>query len=134
MIDTRASLVEHAHQRIAHQANKLVSIGNVQLPLTQGSRNVVGYPLFGIWDRPYTYNDANGDGVIVPSEITLAAADSFRGSTLPAYEGGAVEHLRLPEQSPARLEPRRLSRQVLEHVHDRLEPLRLGARTARRST
>ena len=57
-----------------------------QLAKPQGARNVVGYPLFGLWDRPYTYSDANGDGVIVPSEITLAPADSFKGSTLPEYE------------------------------------------------
>ena len=72
----------------SHVANKLVDIGDVSLPQTQGQRNVVGFPLFGIWDRPYTFKDANNDGIIVPSEITLAAADSFRGSTLPAYEGG----------------------------------------------
>jgi len=70
----------------SHIANKLVNIGSVQLAQPQGARNVVGYPLFGLWDRPYTYKDANGDGVIVPSEITLAAADSFKGSTLPEYE------------------------------------------------
>jgi hypothetical protein len=69
-----------------HLANKLVSIGNVSLPTSQGVRNVVGYPLFGIWDRPYTYSDANGDGVIVPSEVHLATADAFRGSTLPLYD------------------------------------------------
>jgi hypothetical protein len=49
---------------------------------------VVGYPLFGLWDRPYTFSDVNGDGIITASEITLAAADSFRGSTLPEYEAG----------------------------------------------
>jgi TonB-linked SusC/RagA family outer membrane protein len=70
----------------SHLKNKLVNIGNVQLATPQGARNVVGYPLFGLWDRPYTYADANGDGVIVPSEITLAPADSFKGSTLPEYE------------------------------------------------
>jgi TonB-linked SusC/RagA family outer membrane protein len=71
----------------SHIKNKLVSIGDVQLPLTQGTRSSVGYPLFGLWDRPYTYSDANNDGVIVPSEITLAAADAYKGSTLPEYEG-----------------------------------------------
>jgi hypothetical protein len=49
---------------------------------------VAGYPLNGIWDRPYTYNDANGDGFIVPSEITPAKTDSMRGSNTPLYEGG----------------------------------------------
>jgi TonB-linked SusC/RagA family outer membrane protein len=70
----------------SHNDNKLVDIGSVQLAQPQGARNVVGYPLFGLWDRPYTFNDANGDGVIVPSEVTLAAADGFKGSTLPLYE------------------------------------------------
>lgn len=72
----------------SHIKNKLVDVGAVQLAATQGARNVVGYPLFGLWDRPYTFNDANGDGIIVASEITLAPADSFRGSTLPEYEAG----------------------------------------------
>ena len=70
----------------SHVKNKLVTIGNVQLATPQGARNVVGYPLFGLWDRPYTFADANGDGVIVPSEITLADKDAFKGSTLPEYE------------------------------------------------
>jgi TonB-linked SusC/RagA family outer membrane protein len=72
----------------SHNTNRLVDIGNVQLPTGQGLRNVVGYPINGIWDRPYTFSDANGDGIIVPSEITLASADAFRGSTLPLYEAG----------------------------------------------
>jgi TonB-linked SusC/RagA family outer membrane protein len=72
----------------SHIKNKLVDVGNVQLPSTQGARNVAGYPLFGLWDRPYTFSDVNGDGIITASEITLAPADSFRGSTLPEYEAG----------------------------------------------
>jgi TonB-linked SusC/RagA family outer membrane protein len=72
----------------SHLKNKLVSIGDVPLAQPQGTRNVVGYPLNGLWDRPYTYNDANNDGIIVPSEITLAAADAYRGSTLPEWEAG----------------------------------------------
>jgi TonB-linked SusC/RagA family outer membrane protein len=71
----------------SHIKNKLISIGTVQLAKGQGLRNVVGYPLNGIWDKTYTYNDANNDGIIVPSEITLGA-DSYRGSTLPEYEAG----------------------------------------------
>jgi TonB-linked SusC/RagA family outer membrane protein len=70
----------------SHVKNKLVTIGDVQLATPQGARNVVGYPLFGLWDRPYTFADANGDGVIVPSEITLASQDAYKGSTLPEYE------------------------------------------------
>jgi TonB-linked SusC/RagA family outer membrane protein len=76
------------HVNGSHIKNKLVDIGDVVLAAPQGLRQVVGYPLNGLWDRPYTYNDANGDGTIVPSEITLASADAFRGSTLPEYEAG----------------------------------------------
>ncbi|MEO5818746.1 MAG: SusC/RagA family TonB-linked outer membrane protein [Gemmatimonadaceae bacterium] len=72
----------------SHLANKLVDVGDVVLAAPQGTRNVVGYPLFGLWDRPYTFADANADGVITPSEITLAAADAYKGSTLPEYEAG----------------------------------------------
>ncbi|MEO7085165.1 MAG: SusC/RagA family TonB-linked outer membrane protein [Gemmatimonadaceae bacterium] len=70
----------------SHLKNKLVDIGSVALAQPQGSRNVVGYPLFGLWDRPYTYKDANGDGIIVPSEIKLDSVDAYKGSTLPEYE------------------------------------------------
>ena len=76
------------HVNGSHIKNKLVDIGSYVLPQPQGVRQVVGYPLNGLWDRPYTYNDANGDGTIVASEITLASADDFRGSTLPEYEAG----------------------------------------------
>jgi hypothetical protein len=72
----------------SHLGNKLIDIGKITLAAPQGVRNVVGYPLFGLWDRPYTFKDANNDGIIVPSEITLADKDKFRGSTLPLYEAG----------------------------------------------
>ena len=75
------------HANGSHIKNRLVDIGDVQLAKGQGLRNVVGYPLNGVWDRSYTYSDANGDGIIVPSEITLGP-DTYRGSTLPEYEAG----------------------------------------------
>ena len=87
ILDTRY-LSWSARLNGSHNTNKLVDIGNVQLATGQGLRNVVGYPINGIWDRPYTFKDANGDGIIVPSEITLASADAYRGSTLPLYEAG----------------------------------------------
>jgi len=79
----------------SHLANKLVDVGDVILAAPQGTRNVVGYALFGLWDRPYTYADANSDGVITPNEITLAAADDYKGSTLPEYEAGFANSFQL---------------------------------------
>ena len=87
LLNMRA-LTWNLHANGSHIKNKLVDIGTVQLAKPQGLRQVVGYPLNGLWDRPYTYDDANNDGIIVPSEITLASADAYRGSTLPEYEAG----------------------------------------------
>jgi TonB-linked SusC/RagA family outer membrane protein len=79
--------------------NKLVDAGGVTLPTTPGPSNQVGYPLFGLWDRPIvSFSDANGDGIITDAEITVGktitqcVADHdrqcFKGSTLPLYEAG----------------------------------------------
>jgi hypothetical protein len=69
--------------------NKLVDAGNADLGAPQGARNVVGYPLFGLWDRPIlSYKDANGDGVLTEDEIVVGDAPAFKGSTLPTREGG----------------------------------------------
>ena len=79
----------------SHVANKLVDVGEVVLAAPQGTRNVVGYPLFGLWDRPYTFSDANADGVITVNEITLATDDAYKGSTLPEYEAGLSNSFQL---------------------------------------
>ena len=50
------------HVNGSHIKNKLVDIGSACCR-SPGLRKVVGYPLNGLWDRPYTYNDANGDGI-----------------------------------------------------------------------
>jgi hypothetical protein len=39
----------------------------------------VGYPLFGLWYRNYTYSDANNDHVIQKSEVVVDTALSFQG-------------------------------------------------------
>jgi TonB-linked SusC/RagA family outer membrane protein len=69
--------------------NKLVDAGSAQLAVTQGSRNVVGYPLFGLWARPIiSYDDANGDGILTEREIVVGDSAVFKGSTLPTREAG----------------------------------------------
>jgi len=44
---------------------------------------------------PYTYSDANGDGIIVPSEITMGDSSSFLNESLPTWEGSFSADLRL---------------------------------------
>jgi TonB-linked SusC/RagA family outer membrane protein len=69
--------------------NKLVTAGNAQLAVTQGARNVVGYPLFALWARPIrSYADANGDGILVESEVVVGDTAEYKGPTLPTREGG----------------------------------------------
>lgn len=50
------------------------------------SRNQPGYPLFGYWQRPYTFNDANHNGIITADEITVADSAVFLGYSTPRYE------------------------------------------------
>jgi TonB-linked SusC/RagA family outer membrane protein len=72
----------------SHIVNRLITVGDIPLGTAKGQRNVAGYPLNAIWDRPYTYADANGDGFIVPSEITPGTQDAMRGASQPLYEAG----------------------------------------------
>jgi hypothetical protein len=43
-----------------------------------------GYPLFGFWDRPILgFNDANNNGIIEVSEVTVADTALYLGSSIP---------------------------------------------------
>ena len=44
------------------------------------------YPLGGYWERRFTYDDANGDGIIAPTEVTVDAAQTFIGPSQPTRE------------------------------------------------
>ncbi len=47
---------------------------------------VPGYPLGAYWDRPLTWSDTDGDGLLVPSEINVAPDAQFLGSPHPTRE------------------------------------------------
>ena len=74
-------------------ANKLVSLG-AGIPNIIGTlvQERPGYPLNGWWQRKYTYQDKNGDGILRystdPSVSEIAVADSatFMGYSIPKYE------------------------------------------------
>lgn len=69
----------------ADNANELVSLAEGVPPLTGfGYRNAPGYPLFGNWWPKMTgFSDANGDGIISPSEVTASDTAVFLGPTVP---------------------------------------------------
>jgi hypothetical protein len=64
--------------------NKLVDLGGLP-PITGfGYQNRVGYPLFGLWwPRMTSYNDANKNGIIEPTEVTVSTDPQFGGSSVP---------------------------------------------------
>jgi TonB-linked SusC/RagA family outer membrane protein len=50
---------------------------------TGANRDSIGYPIRGVFSRLYTYADANSDGVIDASEVTVDANFSFLGYAVP---------------------------------------------------
>jgi hypothetical protein len=70
--------------------NKLKRLGAGVAPIIIGfesnQRHQEGYPLGGFWAVPYTYNDANGDHIISPSEVTLGDSEVFIGNAYPTRE------------------------------------------------
>ncbi len=68
--------------------NELVTLGEGITPISFGiQQHRPGYPVGGFWQRPIrAVNDANGDGVIALSEVTLGDTAEFLGAPLPTRE------------------------------------------------
>jgi TonB-linked SusC/RagA family outer membrane protein len=77
-------------------SNKLLSLAPGVTVGTERRFNsqVVGYPLFGWWDRPLLgFSDANHNGIIEPGEVQVSDTTQFLGSTIPTRQltlGGTV--------------------------------------------
>jgi TonB-linked SusC/RagA family outer membrane protein len=76
----------------AYNTNKLVTLGKdptgKDIPPIIGTTisQKPGYPLNGYWTRPFTWSDANGDGIIVPSEVAIGDTAVFQGYSQPRLE------------------------------------------------
>jgi hypothetical protein len=70
----------------SQNSNKIVSLGGT--PPQRGSRisQIEGYPLNSFFLKPYTYNDANGNGIVEPSEVTVGDTTVFAGYSQPRTE------------------------------------------------
>lgn len=67
--------------------NELVSLGGVPPIVTATIQRREGYPINGWWSRPLvSYNDANGNNIIEPSEIEVGADPEYLGRAMPRYE------------------------------------------------
>ena len=94
MADTR--LLEsrrfRADLRVAFTSidNELTDLGKFMPPFRVGFVNAVepGQPLFGFSARRLRFDDANGDGVIVPAETSADLEPSFLGTPFPTRELG----------------------------------------------
>ena len=79
--------------------NRIVTLGEGITPIFTGNRstqyNAPGYPLFSLWGKTYTYNDANHDGIIVASEMKFSDTAVFIGPTAPTHEFALSPRLEL---------------------------------------
>lgn len=68
--------------------NKLEQLGAGIPPIVFGTqRHVEGYPLGGYWTQQIvSYKDANNDGILDRSEVTVTDTAVYRGPVLPTWE------------------------------------------------
>ncbi len=80
----------------SHNDNKVLSLGFDALgnpnPTngTGSQRDSVGLPINGLFYRPYTYEDLNGDGYITKDEITVDPDFAYVGPSIPATTGAVT--------------------------------------------
>jgi TonB-linked SusC/RagA family outer membrane protein len=74
----------------SHESNKVLDLGidpvtGVARILNNGAsqQQRAGYPINGRWGRPYSYADANGDGIIQTSEVRVDTGFVFFGYAFP---------------------------------------------------
>ena len=94
-LDINSQLVDHRmlgwdiNVAASHNSNRVLSLGkdasgkpNPTIG-TGTSRDSVGLPVNAVFSRPYTYSDANGDGIITPNEVTINPNYQYMGYSAP---------------------------------------------------
>ena len=78
-------MAEWGRRRCVWNKNRLESLADGVSPFGGfGYRNEPGQPLFAAyWPTMTGYSDANGNGVIEPSEVQVSSTSVFGGSTVP---------------------------------------------------
>ncbi len=84
---TKRALTWDVRVSASGNKNRLVKLGEGIPDIIFGTqRHVPGYALGGFWERPYTYEDTNGDGLLAPTEVTVADSFAFIGPSIPTRE------------------------------------------------
>lgn len=88
-----AQLVQHAAfgwsmtLNGSHNSNELEELGDEpEIVTSTQNRQREGYPLNGYWQQPFTFNDANGDGLIALSELVVDDSVRYLGYSMPRTE------------------------------------------------
>jgi hypothetical protein len=69
----------------SENTNKVLRMSSLAGALGSGMVKAVnGHPVDGVWQLPYTYSDANHDGVIEPSEVIFPSGANFDSYAGPA--------------------------------------------------
>ncbi|HYW31577.1 MAG TPA: SusC/RagA family TonB-linked outer membrane protein [Gemmatimonas sp.] len=69
----------------SYNSNEVLNLGG-QPAGTGTFRNAVGYPINSIWLFPYTYADANSNGMIELAEVTVDTTRRYKGYSVPRAE------------------------------------------------
>jgi len=71
----------------SRNVNKLIDLGGTPPQIGATTRQVEGYPLDGYWQRRITgFSDANSDGILTSTEITVGDSVEFIGPSIPINE------------------------------------------------
>lgn len=75
---------------VSSNHNKILNLGTGITPILFGADNAQrhqnGYSAGAYFQQPYTFKDANGDGLIDPSEVTLGDTAVFLGTPFPTLQ------------------------------------------------
>ncbi len=85
----------------SRNSNELLALGEGVAPLAVdgGITHQAGYPLGSYFEKPIlSWGDANGDGIIVPSEVTVGPDQVFFGPSLATTELSILPQLRLADR------------------------------------
>jgi hypothetical protein len=86
-----ASLMHNEYDGAPELRNRRVDGLPYARPVSR--RLVRGYPIGGAWGRPLTGRDQNGDGVIVPAEITQTTDSVYLGAAVPSRQAALTSTL-----------------------------------------
>jgi TonB-linked SusC/RagA family outer membrane protein len=67
----------------SHNSSKVLSLGGQKTIGTGANRDSVGFPVPGLFIKPYTYADGNGDGIIQQGEVVVDTGVVFVGYPSP---------------------------------------------------